>query len=58
MRWSGDREVAIFLDGTQNGGFETAKREVETVDFWNWKLVSVGIALEGGGGDGGATWVG
>ena len=46
------------MDGTQNGGFETAKREVETVDFWNWKLVSVGIAFECGASNSGATWVG
>ena len=45
------------MDGTQNGGFETAKREVETVDFWNWKLVSVGIAFECGASNSGATWV-
>ena len=46
------------MDGAKDGGFETAKREVETVDFWNWKLVSVGIAFECGASNSGATWVG
>ena len=48
MRWRSDRKIAVFLDGAKDGGFETAERKVETVDFWHRKLIGFFVAFERG----------
>ena len=46
------------MDGAKDGGFETAEREVETVDFWHRKLIGFFVAFERNFGNSGTTWVG
>lgn len=58
MRWRSDRKITVFLDGAKDGGFKTAEREVETVDFWHRKLIGFFVAFECDFGNSGTTWVG
>lgn len=46
------------MDGAKDGGFETAEREVETVDFWHRELIGFFVAFERGASNSGTTWVG
>lgn len=45
------------MDGAKDGGFKTAEREVETVDFWHRELIGFFVAFERGASNSGATWV-
>ena len=58
MRWRSDRKITVFLDGAKDGGFETAEREVETVDFWHRKLIGFFVAFERNFSNSRTTWVG
>ena len=46
------------MDGAKDGGFETAERKVETVDFWHRKLIGFCVAFERGASNSRTTWVG
>lgn len=45
MRRGGDGEAELVLDSAENGGFDAAKGEIEAVDFWNWEMIFVWVAL-------------
>ena len=45
VRRSGNREAEFVLDGSQDCGFDAAKGEIETINFWNRELVLIRIAV-------------
>lgn len=57
-RGGGDGEVAVGLNGAEDGGFEAGEGEIETVDLRVRKAVFARVALEGAFSDRRAAGVG
>ena len=53
-----EADVAFFLNGAEDGGFEAREGEVEAVDLGVGEAIFGWVAFLGGFGDGGAAGVG
>ena len=58
MRWIGNWDADLFLDGAEHGSFEAGKRKIKIFNLRVGKVVFFRVAVFGGFGNRRPAWVG